>query len=951
MRLTSDPHCGITQPMHKITLLNIILVGAFAKAQDKFTTPEAKLVGNPEQMTFVGNKAGEGYFNKDGTQMVFQSEREPGNPFYQIYLADLIKGSVRRVSPGVGKTTCAWIHPSGAKLMFSSTHEDPDIKKKVQEELEYRKNPKGHRYSWSFDDTYRIYEQDLRSGRNRPLTTGRGYHAEGSYSPKGELVAFASNRHAYEDLKAGKLSESDQKKLQEDPSYFMDIYIMKSDGTGLRRLTTSEGYDGGPFFSPDGRRLTWRRFSPDGKTAEIFTMNIDGSDQKQITHLNSMAWAPFYHPSGDYLIFTSNILGYQNFELFITDLEGKMKPVRVTFREGFDGLPVFTPDGERLTWTVRNAQGESQIVSAGWDDVRAREILQLPVRPPRTLKPEILTQDLKNWVNYFADPSLAGRLTGSIQEQQWVSVVADFFRTRGLHTQVHKFSFAKGVQFGAQNQAQLALNGKVESLKRGKDYDISVFSSSAVIEKSGLVFVGYGLNVPSTATQKGMDSYGDQDVHNKWVVLLRDVPAQLSDAERALLSTGASLQFKATVAKQKGAVGVVVVGLPGKAMVSNKEMGQSVGIPVLFVSDDVFSDFVKAAKQDGRGLSKKLSAGEVQTFAIPADLSARVEVQPEMGEAQSVIGFTPNPAKKPALLIGAHGDHLGLGQPGNSLALSQEQGQVHPGADDNASGMAAVLELADHFASKKSPQPYIFAIWSGEEFGNLGSSAFLQTENPKLKAAVNLDMLGRLKDQALKVQAAGSSPVFRPLVEKLAVQNRLGVGLNVVDDPFLPTDSMAFYLAKVPVLDFFSGSHGEYHSPRDTRDRIDFEGLTRATQAVAAFVAEMSNLPRIPFQEVESSRKKLAGRSFRVYVGTIPDYGDNPSGGVKISGVTKNSPAEKAGLKAGDILRRAGSVNLQNLQDFSFALQSMLAGSPVVFEVERAGKRLQISLTPERKEE
>ena len=244
------------------------------------TWREAQLVRNTRQLTFAGRRAGEGYFSPDGSQLIFQSEREPDNPFFQIYVMNRLTGQTRRVSPGIGKTTCAWFHPSQEKVLFASTHEDPDAEKKQQAELEERRAGTQRRYEWDFDEQYDLFEANARrTASMQKLTEAKGYDAEGSWSPDGEFIAFASNRHAY----AATLSAEEKERFQQDPSSQMDIYIMRADGSDVRRLTTSLGYDGGPFFSPDGKRLVWRRFSPDGVQAEVWTMRIDGTDQKQVT--------------------------------------------------------------------------------------------------------------------------------------------------------------------------------------------------------------------------------------------------------------------------------------------------------------------------------------------------------------------------------------------------------------------------------------------------------------------------------------------------------------------------------------------------------------------------------------------------------------------------------------------------------------------------------------------
>jgi len=293
------------------------------------------------QLTFEGRRSGEGYFSTDGRRMVFQSERETSNPFYQIYLMELATGRTTRVSPGVGKTTCAWIHPSGDRVMFASTHEDPEAVGDQKREIEFRAAGEKRRYSWDYDPDFDLYATPLAGGPATRLTRERGYDAEGSYSPDGSKIAFASNRHAYVEP----LTAEQKERFERDPSSAMEIYIMNADGSGVRRLTSVDGYDGGPFFSPDGERVTWRRFSIDGSMAEIYTMNIDGTDVQQLTQLGVMSWAPFYHPSGDYLIFQTNRHGFDNFELYAVaaDPSESSGPVRVTDLAGFDGLAVFAP--------------------------------------------------------------------------------------------------------------------------------------------------------------------------------------------------------------------------------------------------------------------------------------------------------------------------------------------------------------------------------------------------------------------------------------------------------------------------------------------------------------------------------------------------------------------------------------------------------------------------------
>ena len=327
------------------------------------------------QLTFAGKRSGEGYFSADGSQLIFQSERLDDNPFYQIFKMDLELGDVEMVSNGTGKTTCSWIHPDGEQLLYASTHLDTDAKQKQLDELDFRASGKERRYSWDYDENYDLFVKG--NNGTQQLTTERGYDAEASYSADGQWIAFSSNRNAY-NAKAQNMSEAETRTFAIDPAYMMDIFIMKADGTEVKQLTTHRGYDGGPFFSPDSKKIVWRKFSADGMKAEIYTMNIDGSDKKQLTHANNMSWAPFYHPSQKYIIYTSNKNGFANFELYIVDAEGKHQPVRASNMEGFDGLPVFTPVGDELYWTRKKDNNNvSQIYRANWNHQAALKALNI----------------------------------------------------------------------------------------------------------------------------------------------------------------------------------------------------------------------------------------------------------------------------------------------------------------------------------------------------------------------------------------------------------------------------------------------------------------------------------------------------------------------------------------------------------------------------------------------
>lgn len=946
------------------------------------TATQAPPVGQPisgmRQMTFVGPRAGEGYFSADGRLLIFQSERVDNNPFYQIFVLNRDNGQTVQVSPGAGKTTCAWIHPSNEKALFSSTHLDLLIKDKTAKEYEERKNPVKGKYSWSFDETFDIFEApiaaSLKTGNAVPekslrrLTKEIGYDAEASYSPDGRKIAFASNRAGYTET----LSADDKKTFDQDPSYMMDLYMMNADGSDVERLTTARGYDGGPFFSADGTKLTWRRFSPNGQFAEIMVMDLKTKKEKQLTEMKAMSWAPYFHPSGDYIVFTTNKLGYSNFELFVVDVEGSRQPVRVSYLEGFDGLPVFLPNGREISWTRRDEKGESQIYLASWDDGIARGLLGLSRDVPSLamLSAEMKEDDLKAWVSYLSSDALKGRRPGSAEERLYVEAIGKIMRSMGLKpvfgkSYVQPFEFTSGVKLGPLNRMRIRENGQGGDLAIDTEWRPLSISKSGDVMESGLVFAGYGVMAPANDKQPAFDSYDQIDVAGKWVVVIQDLPADVLPEKRFHYHLYSRPQHKALVAKQKGAIGLILIDSPrdksAKSLASLKFEGAGeVGIPVIHVTAKVAERLFSGSTP----LSSKialLDKGEVFGEALKTSLGGKVDIQFEKSIGLNVAGMIPGKSSKNALVLGAHGDHLGLGENAASLAKSNEQGKVHAGADDNASGVAALLEMAHSFSAssgnpaKRPDRDMIFAIWSAEELGVLGSNYFLKDwKGPKFHAYMNMDMVGRLRD-ALYLQGLGSAKEWRTMMESwsegMPLSALTSAQLVTANDPYLPTDAMAFYMKEVPILSFFTGSHAEYHSPRDRYETLNFPGLVAVTKTMH-FVADrlQRKTSNLTWVKVESGRPQGGeSRSFRLYLGTVPDYSQEGVKGVKISGTSKDSPAETAGLKPGDVIVGLGGIKIDSIYDYVYCLQALKADVKVPIQVRRGDKMVELSITPKLK--
>ena len=961
-------------PRRIILVLVAVVLFVPAKAADE-ATQESRFITNARQLIFEGRRSGEGYFSPGGDKLIFQSEREEGNPFYQMYVLDLNTGDTRRVSPGMGKTTCGFFQPATDRVLFASTHTDPQALEKQKAEREFRASGKQRRYSWDYDGAFDIYSAKQDGSDLVNLSQSPGYDAEGAFSPDGKQVVFCSLRAAFP---LEKLSTELRTRYEKDPSWFGDIYIMNADGSNVRRLTDAPGYDGGPFFSPDGQRIVWRHFEENGVIADIWTMKRDGSDKRRITNFKSMSWAPFYHPSGKYIIFTSNKLGFENFELFIVDVAGEREPVRVTFTSGFDGLPVFSPDGKKLCWTSgRTSDGKAQLFLADWNDAAA--LAALAAAPERTratrdsdkFSPEITEADLRQEVEWLANPARDGRMTGTAGAKAAADWLADYFREAGLQSFNEKF--AMPFQFNAgervlADKTRLEIIGNMSRPLRAKlDQDFRPLPFSESGEASGeVVFAGYGLVAPGDHGAR-YDSYAGLDVKGKVVLILRYVPENVDPARRGQLNRYAALRYKAMLARERGAKAVLVATGPnsphaGELLPLTSDFTNSAsGIIAASINGKTANALLPSSGKTLKALQTALDNENPHvksTFALPKlKVTLACDVEHLKKSDSNVVAYlpaSPESSSKEYIVVGAHYDHLGHGG-SSSLDRAGEENKIHPGADDNASGVAWVMELAATLARGRAEHPgkfrrgVIFGCWSGEEIGLIGSAAFC--EHPpvpldKIVAYVNADMVGRMHDNKLSLQGVGSSHAWRRLIEKRNVAAGFNVALQ--DDPYLPTDVTSFYTKNVPVLNFFTGGNEDYHRPTDTADKLDYKDLARITKFTRDIVLDLAQSEERPdLAKVEGTRQTAGGREMlRTYLGTIPDYTTEVKG-VKLSGVRGGSPAEKAGLRGGDVIVEFAGQKITNIYDYTYALDAAKIGKPVKMTVERDGKRVAISVTPE----
>ena len=972
------------------TCLFALTLAACASAPPPRPAPATEkpgLLGGIHQLSFEGLRAGEGYFSRDATRLVFQSEREPGNPFYQIYTLDLRSGRARRISPGVGKATCGWIHPGGRRALFASTHLDPNAEAEQVAELESRAQGKQKRYAWDYDEHYDLFSVPLDSpGSPTPqaLTTALGYDAEASWSPNGRTILFASNRHAY-----APGSGVDREKLARDPAYFIELYRMDASGRNVRRLTQHPGYDGGPFFSPDGERVVWRRFSEDGTTAEIYTMRADGSDVRRVTKLGALSWAPFYHPSGEYLIFTTNLHGHGNFELYLVDARGEHPPVRVTRSDGFDGLPAFSPDGEELVWTSnRTVDGRSQLFRASWNDARARLRLGLPDKsgpqaapllplPPRT-EPGIREEDLRAHVQALASDVTEGRLTGTAGERIATSYVARAFRVIGVDpagdsgTYFQTFGFTAGVSLGAGNKMEILNADAAEAtgFVVDRDWRPFAFSREGEVASTPVVYAGYGIVAPAGEEQRAIDHYAGLDVRGRWVLVFRYVPNSLSPESRQHLHRYSSLRYKAMLARDRGAAGLLVMSGPNSGVRNQvAPLRFDVSLAGSSIAALSLSDAVARALLAGSGTNLATlhdsadSASAAPGSLIPGvEVSAQIDLEHQRGSGRNVIArlqMGPEPSRD-FVVMGAHVDHLGRGEGSSSLARDNEKGAIHPGADDNASGVAALLEVAEELASGvadgelSGQRDIIFAAWSGEEIGLLGSSWWADhaadphtpgsTLADRVAAYLNFDMVGRMKGP-VALYGTGSSNAWSGEIEQANV--RIALPIRPHPDGLLPTDANVFINRGVPILAAFTGAHSDYHTPRDTPEKLDYTGLRKIADLMGEIAISLADRPEAPDFVAPAPQAAQRGPSgIRVYLGTLPDYARSDVAGLALSGVTGGGPAEIAGLRAGDVVVEVAGKKIENIYDYTYALDALKVGKAVRIVVVRGDDRIALEIIP-----
>ncbi len=485
------------------------------------------------------------------------------------------------------------------------------------------------------------------------------------------------------------------------------------------------------------------------------------------------------------------------------------------------------------------------------------------------------------------------------------------------------------------------------------------FSTNARL-RAPVVFAGYGITAPGY----DYDDYAGLDVKDRIVLVLTNEPGEMDSTSRfdgSVNTPHAALRTKAINAREHGALGILVVdgpkwhaGEPLKAPSTEGQGYMSGGLIAARISAPVAEALLAPA---GVTLAQAQDAIEAKqtpkSFALPESATVWVTLKRTKTTIKNVVGWIPGRDTTRTLVMGAHYDHLGYG---GENSLAPDQHVPHVGADDNASGTAALMELEQHFADRmkggkwRPEHNLVFAHFTGEEMGVVGSSHYVDDPTRPIEtteAMLNMDMVGRMRDDKLSVMGVGTAEEFHALVTAVNHARKDTFAIKTSDDGYGPSDHSSFYKKKVPVLFLFTGAHGDYHKPSDTADKIDYPDLARVSQFGAALIESLDARPKVRYAQAraDTTTGRIAGGGgYGAYLGTIPDYMQT-EGGVLLTGVRAGGPADKAGIAGGDVIVGFDGVRIDNIYDYTYALRSRKPGQQVRITIKRKDQEMEILVT------
>ena len=916
----------------KLFALGTLLAGAAAAPLLAGTLHDEREthLADVRQLTFGGENA-EAYWSFGGDRLIFQSSRPPFGCDQIFTMSPTEPGEPQLVSSGKGRTTCSFFLPGDRRVIWAATDAyaeacpaPPDFSKG---------------YVWPIDSDYELFLADA-DGKNKVrITENRAYDAEATVCPSTGAVVFTSTRDG--DL---------------------DLYRMDADGSNVKRLTSAPGYDGGAFFSPDCTRLVWRASRPQGadleeyrelladgmvrpSKLELWVGDADGSNARQITDLGAASFAPYFFPSGDRIVFSSNYGDPKGreFDLWAVDVDGTDLE-RITYTPQFDGFPMFSPDGKSLVFASNRNQaqrGETDVYVARWVDAA----------PAATV--ERAADRFAADAAWLAADEREGRGIGTAGLAEAGAWLEKRFAELGL-APAGKDGFRQAfpVEVAVRSGAGTKVEVGGKALKAG-EFVPAAFSAPGPASGE-VVFAGWGI----TAKEKGHDDYAGLDVRGKVVLVRRYVPEgdafHAADDERRW----GDLRYKAFNAREHGAVGLLVADLAAAAAsqpaaganphaTSGSSGGGAPEAPLPKLAPESAGDAGIPAAIVTRAVAEPLVRGGGRA-------TLAVELVHEKQDAFNVVGRldpVAPPSDDRVIVVGAHYDHLGRGAHGSRAPGSTE---IHNGADDNASGVAALLEIGRTLAARKTElrRPIVFAAFAGEETGLLGSNRFVRQPpagfDPKrVEAMINLDMIGRLRNESLVVGGVDTAEEWA--ADLAAACGALKLDCQPSPNSNGPSDHTSFAVIGVPVLFLFTGSHDEYHMPSDDAALLNATGGAKVAALAAdlAFRAANREKPLTSARRPSPELPRGDMRSFGASLGTVPDYGGPGEGksGVLLAGVRTGGPAERAGMKRGDIVVGVSGREIRSVEDLMFVLRQSHPGEATKVVVLRDGQRLELPAT------
>ena len=570
---------------------------------------------------------------------------------------------------------------------------------------------------------------------------------------------------------------------------------------------------------------------------------------------------------------------------------------------------------------------------------------------------DITADDVLSHIKYLASDELGGRFPGTHGDSLAEDYAVKLFKSYGLTPIAEDgyrehFSFVTEVKPGSDNKFSVNLNGDEEKYMIGEDFYPVNFSRNESVEGE-LVFAGYGINAPD----KKYDDFGRINLNGKIAVILRYTPGYNTPHNNPFADYE-PLRKKCNAVRDAGAKGIIIVTGPNngedelitKLRLSNEN--ENIGIPVIDVKRSIIEKIFKANGKSLLDIQKAIDSTQTpNSFALEhVTVNFKTDLKYVEANTANIIGYMEGSdpvLKNEVIVIGAHMDHLGNGMAYGSLYEKHEPA-IHNGADDNASGSSGVLEIAEKMASEKSKfkRSYIFMLFSGEEAGLLGSAFFTKSDIYKkydIVAMINMDMIGRLKDDKLTIEGAGTSSIWKNILDSLNnIHDKLHLSFG--ESGFGSSDQSSFYVKDLPVLMFFTGLHSDYHRPSDDWDKINAEGEVKVLDLVYDLIVTLDNRTQKPdFVKAKQEEKKTM-RGFRVTLGIMPDYSGGTEG-LQVNGVKTGGAGDKAGLLKGDIIVKFGTHVVKNIYDYTYALGDFKPGDETDVVVKRNGEELTLHVT------